>query len=78
MSNRKRRLIALGIAASLLTSCGTGNSSGDISVCPKIVEYQAAFKNRLADEIEALPAGTATEAALIDYRRLRDELRKCQ
>ncbi|MDG4721576.1 hypothetical protein [Thalassospira aquimaris] len=76
MLSVKRRLAPLLIAAGLLTGCATASS--DQSVCPVPVEYSAEFQNRLADELEALPAGSALEQAIIDYGRVRAELRACQ
>jgi len=39
--------------------------------------YSEQFNEKLADEVQSLPAGTATETALIDYIELRDRIRTC-
>lgn len=49
-----------------------------VTTCPPIREYSADFQKRLADEVEALPPGTAIEEALTDYHDLRNQLRACQ
>lgn len=46
-------------------------------VCPPLVEYDDAFRARLADELDRAPAGSAMVTAVIDYRRLRDVVRAC-
>lgn len=66
----------LAIAMILLSGCAATSSSP--SVCPKIVPYGPAFQDRLVTEIQALPVGSALEAALIDYSSLRAQLRACQ
>lgn len=78
MHSRRLRLPLLVIAMSLLTSCAGPGFSDPKTVCPRIVTYGPTFQNRLANEIESLPAGTAIEAAMLDYGRLRAELRACQ
>jgi hypothetical protein len=45
--------------------------------CPSIESYSQEFNQKIADEVQSLPAGSATEAALIDYIRLRDRIRAC-
>jgi hypothetical protein len=42
------------------------------------VAYSSAFQARLAAELEALSKGAALARAIIDYGRLRDELRACR
>jgi hypothetical protein len=49
-----------------------------VTACPAIPAYSAAFQERLADEIQALPPGSALGEAIIDYKRLRDQLRACR
>jgi hypothetical protein len=43
-----------------------------------VIEYSPEFQAQLADELEALPAGSSLERAMIDYGRLRSELRACR
>jgi len=42
-----------------------------------VVEYPAEFQQRAAAEIEALPAGAATETMLADYHVMRQQARAC-
>lgn len=60
----------------LLTGCATGVS--DTSVCPRVVEYDAAFQARAADELDALPEGSALATMIEDYGRERAMLRACR
>lgn len=79
MLNNGLRLGLLAIVTILLTSCGTGAS--DIkapTVCPKIVEYSRDFQSQLADQLSVLPADSPAVIAILDYSRLRKELRLCQ
>ncbi|HBN92231.1 MAG TPA: hypothetical protein DD397_06680 [Hyphomonas sp.] len=76
MHSVKRLLLPHLIAAGLLSGCATASS--DQSVCPIPPEYSQEFQNQLAGELEALPAGAALERAIIDYGRVRAELRACQ
>lgn len=74
MRSWTRLLAPLSLAASLLTGCGTAA----VYSCPPIVAYSPEFNARLADELEAMPAGTAVERAILDYAALRDQLRACR
>lgn len=67
------RLALIAILA-FLTACTRTVVVG----CPPIVEYDKAFNERLADELEALPEGSATIQAIEDYVRLRDQIRACK
>jgi hypothetical protein len=49
-----------------------------VTACPAIPAYSAAFQERLADEIQALPPRSVLGEAIIDYKRLRDQLRACR
>lgn len=62
------------IAMLSLAACATG-ASDPHAVLPVPVEYSRAFQAQLADELESLPPGSALERAMIDYGRLRAELR---
>lgn len=46
-------------------------------VCPVPVRYSMEFQAKLADELEALPAGSALGQAMIDYGQERAQLRAC-
>lgn len=61
-----------------LTACATGPSSP--SVCPPVVEYDQAFMDRAADELDAAVAQgmTAIPTMIEDYGRERAMLRECQ
>lgn len=66
------RICALA-ASSLLVACGTTVKT----VCPPLKAYDQPFMERLADELEAAPQGSAMARAVIDYRALRDIIRAC-
>ncbi len=76
MRNARLRLLPLLIVPVLLTGCATASSDG--VVCPVIVEYSPDFQARLADELAALPDNAALGQAMIDYGRVRAELRACR
>jgi hypothetical protein len=40
--------------------------------------YRQHYRNRLADEVAAVPAGAAWPAAVADYVALRDAVRACR
>lgn len=48
------------------------------TVCPPIVNYDAPYMTRLANEVDAMPADAAAVRAIIDYRQLRDVIRACK
>lgn len=75
MRRSKPLLPLLAVAMLSLTACETPAS--DTSTCPPIVEYPPAVSSRLADEIEALPAGSVIPMIVEDYIRERDMLRAC-
>jgi len=71
----RRPLIGLGIAANLLAACATGGpSEPPVTVCPTVVEYDAAFLDRATDELGMLPTGSAIEQMLADYVVMRDQM----
>jgi hypothetical protein len=49
-----------------------------VTACPPVPIYSPEFQWRLADEIHALPPDSALGQAIIDYKRLRDQLRACR
>lgn len=62
----------------LLSGCGRTVFEPRLEVfCPSLKSYSEQFNEKLADEVQSLPAGTATETALIDYIELRDRIRAC-
>ena len=66
------------IALILLSGCGRTVFEPRLEVfCPSLKNYSTQFNEQLADEVQSLPAGTATETALIDYIELRDRIRAC-
>ena len=74
----RRRLAVPVIAMSLLTACATAGSEGRAGlVCPPVVEYSREFQARAADELEALPEGSAIARMLSDYAVMREQARAC-
>ncbi|MGH6883191.1 hypothetical protein [Hypericibacter sp.] len=67
------RVLALA-AVLLLAACRTPV----VTACPPVPIYDPEFQGRLADEIHALPPDSALGQAIIDYKRLRDQLRACR
>jgi len=67
------------LATIWLSGCGQKVSSPELEIyCPAPAPYSDQFNNKLADEIEALPAtSSAITQAIGDYARLRDKLRRC-
>jgi hypothetical protein len=61
------------LTVSILAGCQTVHA-----VCPPLKEYPESFSNRLANEMEALPADSATVEAIGDYIALRDSVKACQ
>lgn len=57
-----------------ITACTTT----PVAVCPPLKEYPESFSNLLANEIEAMPADSATVVAIGDYIALRDAVRACR
>ena len=58
----------------LLAACSTT----PVAVCPPLKEYPESFSARLANEIEAMLADSATIEAIGDYIALRDAVRACR
>lgn len=50
----------------------------EASACPVPVEYPPAVSERLADELERLPADSVIPMIVEDYIRERDMLRACR
>ena len=71
------RLAALMIVTSLLSACATVNSERATGVCPPVVEYDDGFQARAAEEVQALPEGSAVIEMLSDYAVMREQARAC-
>jgi len=69
----------LGLAAVLILSACVGDAPpiSTTMICPQLSQYSPEFRNKLADEIDKLPTGSALGQAMTDYRRLRDDIRAC-
>ncbi|MBX6329370.1 MAG: hypothetical protein IRY89_12425 [Pseudolabrys sp.] len=73
------RAIALVIATTFLAACATARSDRPAGVvCPPVPVYSKPFLKRAADELDCLPAGSAIEQMISDYRVIRDQARACQ
>jgi hypothetical protein len=48
-----------------------------IGVCPPVVVYGAEFQARAAEEVQALPEGSAIVEMLSDYAVMREQARAC-
>lgn len=71
--------IALVIALISLSACATdGSDTGGVSVCPPVVEYDQAFRERAATEVELLPEGSAIEVMLGNYTTVRRQTELCR
>jgi hypothetical protein len=64
--------IALGFYL-LLAGC----SSVPVAQCPPLKEYTPEFNQRLGNEVDAMPADSATVEAIGDYIALRDSVKAC-
>jgi len=73
----KPRLAALVIVTSLLSACATVSSERVVGVCPPVVEYDAEFQTRAAEEVQALPEGSAIVKMLSDYAVMREQAQGC-
>ena len=71
------RLAALVIVTSLLSACATVSSERVVGACPPVVEYDAGFEERAAEEVQALPDGSVVVEMLGDYAVMREQARAC-
>ena len=74
----KPRLAAFVIVTSLLSACATVSSERVAGVCPPVVEYDAGFQAKAAEEVKALPEGSAVVEMLSDYAVMREQARGCR
>lgn len=72
------RLVGLAIAMSLLSACTTVSSEPVSWVCPPLVEYDAKFQRRAAEEVQILPDGSAAVEMLSDYAVMREQAQGCK
>ena len=67
------RLYALS-ACLAITAC----THTPVAVCPPLRDYNPAFSQRLASELDPLPPDSAIVQAIGDYIQLRDAVRACR
>lgn len=67
------RALTLSVAL-MLAACNTPI----VTACPPVPIYSTEFQTRLANEIHDLPPDSALGMAIVDYKRLRDQLRACR
>ncbi len=74
----RRRLVVLVIATSLLTGCTTADSETvGVAACPPVVDYGKEFQARAAEELAAMPDGSAVVEMMADYAVMREQGRGC-
>lgn len=49
-----------------------------IVACPPLVQWEAEFQGRMANEIEKLPPNSALAVSVRQHLRLREQLRNCK
>ena len=69
------RLASIVATVALLTGCATGASDVRPAMCGWLVAYTPAMQARAADELNALPAGSALRVLVDDYGELRARIR---
>ena len=75
----KPRLVALATVTSLLSACATVSSEWVVGVCPPVVEYDAGFQERAAEEAQAsLSEESAIVEMMGDYALMREQARMCR
>jgi outer membrane biogenesis lipoprotein LolB len=67
------RWTVLLLACLMLSAC-----MATVNSCPPPKVYSQEFQNRLADELQALPDGSALAQAMTDYGSERAQLRACR
>jgi len=74
----KRQLAVLAIATSWLTGCATaGFDPVGVAACPPVVEYEAEFEARAAEELALLPDGSVVVEMMSDYAVIREQALAC-
>jgi len=73
----KLRLAALMIVMSLLSACAAVGSERATGMCPPLVVYDAGFQVRAAEDVKALPEGSAIVEMLSGYAIMRARARIC-
>ena len=73
----KPLLAALAIVTSLLSACVTVSSDRVVGECPPVVEYEAAFQARAAEEVFTLPERSTVLKMIRDYSVIREQVRRC-
>lgn len=68
---------ALVIATISLSACAKGGSDTGGAVCPPVVAYDQAVRERAAAELEALPEDAALVGMMTDYAVMRAQARVC-
>ena len=71
------RLAVLIIVTSFLSACAAVSSKPVIGVCPPVVEYNDGFLAQAAEEVQAMPEGSARNEMLSDYAVMREQARAC-
>jgi hypothetical protein len=66
------------LVAFIMLAVMWGCSTVPHAVCPPLKAYPEGFAERLAGELEAMPADSATVEAIGDYLALRDSIRVCK
>lgn len=66
------------IATISLTACATDRSDPGGAVCPPVVAYDQAERDRAAVELEALPKNAALVEMMADYAVMRAQARACE
>jgi len=69
------RLAALMIVTSFLNACATVSSERVAGACPPVVEYDAGFQARAAEEVQTLADVSAVVEMLSDYAVMREQAR---
>jgi hypothetical protein len=78
-SGRSRwRFYLLPLLLATLPLIAGGCQSVPVAQCPPLKEYTPEFNQRLGNEVDAMPADSATVEAIGDYIALRDSVRACK
>lgn len=73
------RVVQIALAALFLAGCATGLPPAPPAVvCPALVEYDQATRNRAADELDRLSQDSVLAQMIADYAALRAGVRACR